>query len=65
MSVKARHFWMVPVVFVATWLAVRTLAANPAFGLDDPQLATGSHEIADPALAGLISRFAARARGQD
>ena len=56
---------MVPVVFVATWLAVRTLAANPAFGLDDPQLATGSHEIADPALAGLISRFAARARGQD
>jgi hypothetical protein len=63
MSVKARYIWIVPTVLVASWLAVRSLAATPAYELEDPQLALASaHEIADPALTGLIRHFAADAR---
>ena len=65
MSVKARYVWIVPAALVASWLAVRSLAAYPAYELEDPQLSLVSvHEIADPALTGLISHFAAQARGQ-
>jgi hypothetical protein len=62
MSVQARRIWIVPVVLVASWLAVRSLAAFPSYELDDPQppLASAGHEISDPALAGLIARFAAQ-----
>jgi hypothetical protein len=66
MSVKARYVWIVPTVLVASWLAVRSLAATPAYELDDPQLTLASaHEMHDPALTGLISHFAAQARGQN
>jgi DNA-binding transcriptional LysR family regulator len=65
MSVKARYVWIVPAVLVASWLAVRSLAAYPAYEMEDPQLTlVSSQEIADPALRGLISHFAAEAREQ-
>jgi len=65
MSVKARHVWIVPAVLVASWLAVRSLAAYPAYEMEDPQLTlVSSQEIVDPALKGLIAHFAADARGQ-
>lgn len=65
MSVKHRVLFVVPVVVMASWTAVRSMAAAPAQGLDeDPPLATASapSEIPDPALAQLISQFAAEAR---
>jgi DNA-binding transcriptional LysR family regulator len=64
MSVKARYIWIIPAALVASWLTVRSLAAFPAYELEDPQLsmASASNEIADPALTTLISRFAAQAR---
>jgi DNA-binding transcriptional LysR family regulator len=66
MSVKARYVWIVPAVLVASWLAVRSLAAYPAYELEDPELSMiSAHEIADPALTGLIRHFAAQARGQN
>jgi hypothetical protein len=65
MSVKARHMWIVPTVLVASWLAVRSLAANPAYEMEDPQLAMASaREVADPALTGLIRHFAEDAQRQ-
>jgi hypothetical protein len=65
MSVKTRHVWIVPAVLVGSWLAIRSLAAYPAYEMEDPQLSMASaREIADPALTGLISHFAAEARGQ-
>ena len=67
MSVKARYVWIGPMVLVASWLAVRSLAAFPAEEIDDPQpsLATPSSVIADPALSALIARFAFQAREQN
>jgi len=66
MSVKARYVWIVPAALVASWLAVRSLAANPAYEMDEPQLSmVSAHEIVDPALKGLISHFAAEARGRN
>jgi hypothetical protein len=62
MSAKPRILWIVPAVVVASWLAVRSLAAFPAYGLEDPPLATASTQIADPVLAQMISRFARDAR---
>jgi len=70
MSAKARHLWIVPALFVVSWLAVRSLAASPARnpdrqeGLSDPPIpfASLSREIRDPALARLIGGFAAEAR---
>lgn len=65
MSVKHRVLFIVPAVVAASWIAVRSVAASPPAGLeDDPPLAarTVSQEIPDPALAQLISRFAAEAR---
>jgi len=65
MSVKARYVWIIPAALVASWLAVRSLAAYPAYEMEDPQLSmVSAREIADPALTGLISHFAAQARGQ-
>jgi len=73
MSARARHIWIIPSLFVASWLAVRTLAASPARDsrnqqtgdtLSDPPVpfASLSREIRDPALARLIGGFAAEAR---
>jgi hypothetical protein len=48
---------------MASWLAVRSLAAVPAArDLDDPPRAAASAQISDPALASLIAGFAAGAR---
>ena len=67
MSVKHRVFFIVPAVIAASWVAVRSMAASPPAGLDeDPpltaSLTVSSREVPDPALAQLISRFAAEAR---
>jgi hypothetical protein len=62
MSAKARILWVLPPVLLASWLAVRSLAAIPAYGLEDPPLATAPSQIADPVLAEMISRFARDAR---
>ncbi len=62
MSAKHRTLWIVPAVVVASWLAVRSLAALPAYEMDDPPVATTSPQIADPVLAEMISRFAHQAR---
>lgn len=65
MSVKARYVWIIPAVLLASWLAVRSLAAYPAYEMEDPQLSmVSAREIADPALTGLIRHFADQARGQ-
>jgi hypothetical protein len=67
MSVKHRVFFIIPAVIAASWITVRSLAAAPPAGLDeDPPLAavTVAREIPDPALAQLISRFAAEARAR-
>jgi hypothetical protein len=62
MSVRTRPFWIIPAVMMASWLAVRSLAAVPAArDLDDPPRAA-SAQITDPALASLIAGFAAGAR---
>jgi hypothetical protein len=69
MSFTKRILWIVPAVLVASWLAVRSMAAlpgperEPDLG-DPPPLTGGGHEIHDPALAQLIARFAAEARGR-
>ncbi len=62
MSVKPRTLWILPAVIVASWLAVRSLAALPAYELGDPPLASAPSQIADPVLAEMISRFARDAR---
>ncbi|HVY39424.1 MAG TPA: hypothetical protein VHM31_15890 [Polyangia bacterium] len=63
MSVKHRVLFIFPAVIAASWIAVRSLAASPTPALEDPPLAlaTGS-DIPDPALAQLITQFAADAR---
>ena len=67
MSVTKRILWIVPAVLVASWLAVRSMAALPAperepdLG-DPPPLTSTGEGIHDPALARLIARFAAEAR---
>jgi hypothetical protein len=62
MSVKSRVLWIIPAAVVASWLAVRSFAALPAYGLEDPPLASAPSQIADPVLAEMISRFARNAR---
>ena len=72
MSANARLFWIVPAL-VASWLAVRSLAASPARDrpnpgnrdtLGDPPvpLASLSRELRDPALTRYIGGLAAEAR---
>ena len=73
MSVKARILWIIPAALVASWLAVRSLAATPAQDrapvsrdvLGDPPapLASLSHELHDPALSRFIRGQAGRAPG--
>jgi hypothetical protein len=76
MSVNARLLWIIPAL-VASWFAVRSLAASPAretqqqraplSGLSDPPvpLATlSSREVRDPGLARFIGGLAAQARGE-
>ena len=73
MSAKARLFWIIPALLVASWLAVRSLAASPArdpqargawSALNDPpaSLASLSREVRDPALTRFIGGLAAQAR---
>jgi hypothetical protein len=67
MSVKSRIIWIYPAILVASWLAMRTLAASPEQGLDDPPAPLASArpqglEIRDAALERLIGHFAAAAR---
>jgi hypothetical protein len=69
MSATKRLLWIVPAVVVASWLAVRSMAALPApergSELGDPPPLTGTGRgIVDPALARLIARFAAEARAR-
>jgi hypothetical protein len=72
MSANARLLWIVPAL-VASWLAVRSLAASPARdrqnqgnrdALGDPPvpLASLSRELRDPALTRYIGGLAAEAR---
>jgi len=66
MSATARHLWVIPALLIASWLAVRSLSASPArdhdaWG-DPPGPFAVSSEVNDPALAKLISGFAADAR---
>jgi hypothetical protein len=67
MSASTRLLWVIPALLIASWLAVRSLAASPAHDRDawgDPPgpFAVVSYEVNDPALAKLISGFAADAR---
>jgi hypothetical protein len=67
MSARTRLIWIIPAVLIASWLAVRSLAARPNVqGLDDPPAplaaVAAQQEVIDPALAQLIGRFAAEAR---
>jgi len=73
MSAKARLLGIIPALFVASWLAVRSQAASPAREpqvqgrrdtLSDPPVpfASLSREIRDPALSRFIGGFAAEAR---
>jgi hypothetical protein len=64
MSARARFLWIVPTFLLASWLAVRSLAAEAHHEIGDPQ-PRASTEIRDPALAQLISGFATRARRVD
>jgi hypothetical protein len=64
MSARARFLWIVPAFLLASWLAVRSLAAGAHDDLDDPQppFAAAGPQIVDPSLAQLITRFADDAR---
>jgi len=69
-TVKARLLWVLPLVMVGSWMAVRTLAASPALlvssraGSARVVVAAAAPQVSDPALARLINRFAAAARNQ-
>jgi hypothetical protein len=67
MSARARLLWVIPALLIASWLAVRSLSASAAEQRDlwgDPPgpFTAVSYEVSDPALAKLISGFAADAR---
>ena len=72
MSVHARLLWIIPALLVASWLAVRSLAASPARNQDkvsrgdigDPPVpfASLTRELRDPALARYIGGLAVEAR---
>ena len=69
MSVRMRLVWLYPAILLASWLAVRTLAASPQRGLDDPpaplaSAGPASPELRDPALERFIGRLAAVARSR-
>ena len=54
---KARILWIFPVVLLASWVAVRGLAASP-----DASASASNAEVADPSLRRLIGGFADAAR---
>jgi hypothetical protein len=72
MSATARLLWIIPTLLVASWLAVRSLAASPPSSLSDrgrgdigdppAPLASLSRELRDPALSRYIGGLAAEAR---
>lgn len=67
MSVRIRVLWVIPALLIASWLAVRAIAASasePRDAWGDPPgpFAALSHEVSDPALAKLIAGYAAEAR---
>jgi hypothetical protein len=69
MSATARLLWIIPALVVASWLAVRSLAASPAPASGDRELgdppvpfASLSREVRDPALQRYIGALAANAR---
>jgi hypothetical protein len=67
MSARIRLLWVIPALLIASWLAVRSIAASaaePRDALGDPPgpFASLSYEVSDPALSKLIARFAADAR---
>jgi len=74
MSAKARLLWIIPALLVASWLAVRSLAASPARSQPEPRLRRGdmgdppvpfaslTRELRDPALSRYIGALAADAR---
>jgi hypothetical protein len=65
MSARTRFFLILPAMLIASWLAMRSPAADAARDpAGDPPLSTATREIDDPALAALIARFAAEARDQ-
>ena len=68
MSANARLLWIVPFLVLASWFAVRSLAASPAPAnmereLGDPAapVAPMSREIRDPALVKFIGGLATAA----
>jgi hypothetical protein len=61
MSATSRLLWIVPAVLLASWVAVRSLAAQSRVELGDPQ-PRASYEVRDPALAQLIAGYASQAR---
>jgi hypothetical protein len=61
MSATSRLLWIIPATMLASWLAVRSLAAESRLELGDP-LPRASYEVRDPALAQLISELASRTR---
>ena len=73
MSARNRLLWIIPTLLVASWLAVRSLAASPAHhrnpggreALGDPPVpfASLSRELHDPALARFIRGQAVQALG--
>jgi hypothetical protein len=78
-KIKARMIWCVPVVVVASWLAVRALDASPAAAFpptaplavsqnesssDEFGDEFGDNEIGDPSLRAFIGQFADAARSE-
>jgi len=71
MSAKARLLWIIPALLVASWLAVRSLAATPARTdqprpgeMGDPPVpfASLTRGLRDPALSRYIGGLAETAR---
>jgi hypothetical protein len=60
---KAHVFWIFPAALLASWVAVRGLAASPTTIAAAMPAATSS-EVADASLRKLIGDFADAARGQ-
>jgi hypothetical protein len=56
--------WSIPVVVIASWLAVRALGASPVPSNAAPALAVTGAEIGDASLRSMIGRFAEAARAR-
>jgi hypothetical protein len=61
---KVRLVWSFPAVLLASWLAVRTLAASPDSPPAKASFCSAGTELSDPSLHRLIGRFAEEARDQ-